>query len=42
MLSRLNDTYKWSIAPIKLRYDEMLLPLYLVVDYTIRYSYIEN
>lgn len=40
MLSRLNSTYKQSIALIELRYNKMLLPLHLVAGYTTQHGYI--
>ena len=40
MLSRLDDTYERSIAPVKLRCDEMLLPLCPVAGHTTRYGHI--
>ena len=40
MLSRLDDMHERSIAPVKLRYDEMLLPLRPVAGHTTKYSHI--
>jgi len=40
MPSRLDGTHERSIAPVKLRYDEMLLPLRPVAGHTTRYGHI--
>jgi hypothetical protein len=40
MLSRLDDTHERSIALVKQRRDEMLLPLRPVVGHTIKYGHI--
>jgi hypothetical protein len=40
MLSKLDDTHERSIAPVKLRYDEMLLPLLPVAGHTTKHGHI--
>jgi hypothetical protein len=40
MLIRLDSTHEQSIAPVQLRYDEMLLPLRPVAGHTTRYGHI--
>jgi hypothetical protein len=37
MLSRVDGTHEWSIAPVELRHDEVLLPLRPVAGHTREY-----
>jgi hypothetical protein len=39
MLSRLDGTHERSIAPVELRYDEVLLPLRSVAGHTPEYGH---